>query len=144
MRRKVVYVLKCQQEKYYAGECDEGTVNLYYDLHQRGRNGEFTARYAPVDIELFTVWNLKDILFAYAARYGIDNVRGDQFNQQEFLNAQNDNVIYVLKCESEKYYVGKCLKARLYWRFEEHCIGEGAVFTQIYPPFSIYQRFTLP
>jgi hypothetical protein len=62
----------------HLGECDEGAVNSYYGLHRNGIKGEFTARYAPVDIELFTEWNLTDILFAYALEYGIDNVRGDR------------------------------------------------------------------
>ena len=49
-------------------------------------------------------------------------------------------LIYVLKCEKNKWYVGKTTKS-IRERYDEHINGNGSEFTKINKPIEIYDGF---
>jgi hypothetical protein len=49
-------------------------------------------------------------------------------------------IIYVLKCEKDKYYVGKTNRD-VETRFLEHIEGKSAMWTRLYKPISIHEIF---
>ena len=50
-------------------------------------------------------------------------------------------IIYVLLCEHEKIYVGRCRRDRAYERYNEHKSGRGSSFTQMYPMKDVLEVF---
>jgi len=48
-------------------------------------------------------------------------------------------IVYVLKCESEKYYVGKTTNFKR--RITDHYAGRGSLWTKKYPPTEVLETF---
>jgi hypothetical protein len=78
-----IYVLRCQQGKYYVGK----TTNFArrYDEHVRGLGSEWTKKYPPEDI-MEVVMNIDKYdedkyVWKYMEKYGIENVRGGSYSQ---------------------------------------------------------------
>ncbi len=46
--------------------------------------------------------------------------------------------IYILKCEHDKYYVGKTTRS-VDERYQDHIDGKGSMFTRVYKPLSVYE-----
>jgi hypothetical protein len=76
-----IYVLKCQQNKYYVGKTNNPNVRL--ESHGTSEGSAWTKKYKPVKV-LELIKNCDDYdedkyTKIYMDRYGIDNVRGGSF-----------------------------------------------------------------
>ena len=47
------------------------------------------------------------------------------------------DVLYVLKCQHGKYYVGRCVPRQLHARLMAHRMGRGSKWTQLHPAICI-------
>jgi len=82
-RELKIYVLKCQEGKYYIGK----TYNFMrrYDDHLSGKGAFWTRRYRPIEI-VELVGNVDKFdedkyVWKYMEKYGIENVRGGSYSQ---------------------------------------------------------------
>ena len=79
----VVYVLKCEDDKYYVGK----TYNLSkrYDAHLSGYGAFWTRLYKPIEIveKIYTSdkYDEDKYVWKYMEKYGIENVRGGSYTE---------------------------------------------------------------
>ena len=79
---RTIYVLKCEQNKYYIGQTNR---NLEYRIYEHifGSGSEWTKKYKP--IKIIDIINNCDEMDEdkytkiYMKKYGIDNVRGGAY-----------------------------------------------------------------
>lgn len=89
MREYTVYVLKCQQNKYYVGVTFQPAKRL--KAHNKGKGSLWTSLYKPIEViyeqeigamHYFDAEVYEDYYTYLAiAKYGEDNVRGGHFTQ---------------------------------------------------------------
>jgi len=114
-----IYVLKCEQDKYYVGK----TANIKQRLiqHSSGNGCGWTKKYPPIEaIEIIPDCDGFDEdkhTLINMDRYGIDNVRGGSWSriildpdeieqiQRRIYNAQDR----CFKCGKYGHFIGECL-----------------------------------
>jgi hypothetical protein len=78
-----LYVLKCEEGKYYVGKSYDFTTR--YKKHLAGDGAFWTKRYKPIGLaELLSNVDKYDedkYVWKYMEKYGIDNVRGGSYSQ---------------------------------------------------------------
>ena len=81
-----IYILKLNDNKYYIGKTNR-TVNNRYQEHLDGTGSYWTKKYKPLSvikqIENSSPYDEDRYVKEYMAIYGIDNVRGGSYNQDE-------------------------------------------------------------
>ncbi len=112
-----VYVLKCQQGKYYIGETYNREKRI--NDHFNGSGAEWTQKYKPIRVmEVISADATTENIYTkrYMKMYGIENVRGGAYCQmllpeyqqralkQEFLSEEGR----CYKCGQKGHYVSKC------------------------------------
>lgn len=113
-----LYVIKCEQNKYYIGK--SSNLNNRILEHFQGNGSEWTKKYIPLEI----IQIIKDVdhfdedkyTKIYMAKYGIDNVRGGTYSQI-YLDSN-------IKEHLEKEIYGannKCFKCGKYGHFIKNC-----------------------
>jgi cellular nucleic acid-binding protein len=80
-----IYILRLQGDKFYIGKSDN--VTKRYQQHLTGSGSAWTKKYKPISLEK-TIQNVSSfeedkITKEYMAKYGIDNVRGGSYVQEE-------------------------------------------------------------
>ena len=114
-----IYILKLNDNKYYIGKTNR-TVNNRYQEHLEGTGSYWTKKYKPLSIikqiENSSPYDEDRYVKEYMAIYGIDNVRGGSYNQEEltcetirFLRNElrtSNNECY--KCGSTSHFVSEC------------------------------------
>ena len=114
-----IYILKLNDNKYYIGKTNR-TVNNRYQEHLDGTGSYWTKKYKPLSIikqiENSSPYDEDRYVKEYMAIYGIDNVRGGSYNQEEltcktirFLRNElrtSNNECY--KCGSASHFVSEC------------------------------------
>ncbi len=76
-----IYVLKCQQNKYYVGKTNNPNVRL--ESHGTTEGSAWTKKYKPIKV-MELIKNCDDYdedkyTKMYMDKYGIENVRGGSF-----------------------------------------------------------------
>ena len=114
-----IYILKLNNSKYYVGKTNR-KVNERYQEHLEGIGSFWTKKYKPLSIvkqiENSSPFDEDRYVKEYMAMYGIDNVRGGSYNQEE-LNSEtikflrnelrtSNNECY--KCGSTSHFVSEC------------------------------------
>ena len=82
----IIYVIKCEQEKYYIGSTQR-SMELRYPEHKNGEGSKWTRTYKPISYKILEnncplnklfsrehEWTIK-----YVQRYGFRNVRGGNY-----------------------------------------------------------------
>ena len=114
-----IYILKLNDNKYYIGKTNR-TVKERYQEHLEGIGSFWTKKYNPLSvlkqIENSSPFDEDRYVKEYMAMYGIDNVRGGSYNQEElngetikFLRNElrtSNNECY--KCGSTSHFVSEC------------------------------------
>ena len=114
-----IYILKLNDNKYYIGKTNR-TVKERYQEHLEGIGSFWTKKYNPLSIikqiENSSPFDEDRYVKEYMAIYGIDNVRGGSYNQEElnggtikFLRNElrtSNNECY--KCGSTSHFVSEC------------------------------------
>ena len=114
-----IYILKLNDNKYYIGKTNR-TVKERYQEHSDGIGSFWTKKYKPLSIvkqiENSSPFDEDRYVKEYMAIYGIDNVRGGSYNQEElngetikFLKNElrtSNNECY--KCGSTGHFVSEC------------------------------------
>ena len=114
-----IYILKLNDNKYYIGKTNR-TVKERYQEHSDGIGSFWTKKYKPLSIvkqiENSSPFDEDRYVKEYMAIYGIDNVRGGSYSQEEL----NDETIKFLrnelrtsnnecyKCGSTSHFVSEC------------------------------------
>jgi len=81
-----IYILKCEQDKWYVGK--SANVNKRFEQHVNGKGAKWTELHKPISIEL--TMELKsdthedEVTIEYMEKYGIKNVRGGKYCNVEF------------------------------------------------------------
>ena len=114
-----IYILKLNNNKYYVGKTNR-TVNDRYQEHLDGNGSIWTKKYKPQSIikqiENSSPFDEDRYVKEYMAIYGIENVRGGSYNQEElncdtikFLKNElrtSNNECY--KCGSTSHFASEC------------------------------------
>lgn len=114
-----IYILKLNNNKYYIGKTNR-SVNERYQEHLEGIGSFWTKKYKPLSvvkqIENSSPFDEDRYVKEYMAIYGIENVRGGSYNQEElngdtikFLKNElrtSNNECY--KCGSTSHFVSEC------------------------------------
>jgi hypothetical protein len=122
----VIYVLQCDQQKFYVGRAQIATYRGRIQQHLSGRGSAWTKRYHPqkvvaeyakasLYVNQLSLDEDKWVL-EYMDTYGIDNVRGGQFSNivlsrrqrhaiQTSLNHARDAC---LRCGSPDHFISTC------------------------------------
>ena len=113
-----IYVLKCQQNKYYVGKTNNPTVRL--ECHSNASGSAWTKMYNPIELVALIPdcddYDEDKYTRKYMDKYGIDNVRGGSFvsmklEQSEIdlltkmSNGTNDNCF---KCGKPGHFAKYC------------------------------------
>lgn len=89
-----IYVLQCEDNKYYVGKTDTNKFRI--DTHFDSNGSEFTKKYKPIDIyQIIPECDKYDedkYVKKYMDKYGIDNVRGGTYSRIE-LTTEEKNFI---------------------------------------------------
>tara|TARA_Y100000356_G_C11182440_1_gene247613 strand:+ start:106 stop:852 length:747 start_codon:yes stop_codon:yes gene_type:complete len=97
---KNIYILKLQENKYFVGKTDN--IEYIYHKHLNGTFSEWTKKYKPVLIlEIIEdILNDEDAyVIKYMNKYGIENVRGGSYNDEELSEEVIKNLNNKLKNE---------------------------------------------
>jgi len=89
-----IYVLKCEEEKYYVGKSKNYNIRL--NQHFNGDGSMWTKKYKSISVEYSILTNDSydedKITLQYMEKKGINNVRGGSFTRI-ILNDEQINVI---------------------------------------------------
>ncbi len=115
-----IYILKCQQNKYYVGKT-ENIANRIED-HLFGQGSAWTKKYKPITVEDIKIncdkFDEDKYVLIYMEKYGIDNVRGGTYSTIELSNVQKEYINKQLKaandvcfkCGKGGHFVKRCPK----------------------------------
>ncbi|GAG85505.1 unnamed protein product, partial [marine sediment metagenome] len=135
-KKDKVYVLRLENDKWYIGETDN--LSLELEKHKSRKKNSWTNLYRFIALEeIREDIDLRKVTIEYMKKYGWWNVRGYNFSSQEgekwppeeildqFQYYEEDlnvnPVIYVLKLQNEKWFVGKT--RNLKQKLEDHKKG---------------------
>ena len=114
-----IYILQLNNDKYYVGKTNK-LLNDRYQEHLDGIGSFWTKKYKPLSIikqiENSSPFDEDRYVKEYMSIYGIENVRGGSYNQEE-LNSEtikflrnelrtSNNECY--KCGSTSHFVNEC------------------------------------
>ena len=114
-----IYILQLNNDKYYVGKTNK-QLNDRYQEHLDGIGSFWTKKYKPLSIikqiENSSPFDEDRYVKEYMSIYGIENVRGGSYNQEE-LNSEtikflrnelrtSNNECY--KCGSTSHFVNEC------------------------------------
>src|ERR1043165_4391174 len=114
----VVYVLKCNNEKYYVGKTRRN-VNTRFQEHRDGFGSEWTRKYRPIRIIESSVQATNNFLeltktLEYMEKYGVENVRGGPYCQVDLPEIIKDVINRQLsydscyKCGNRGHFADEC------------------------------------
>ena len=101
-----IYVLKLQKNKWYIGRTENPQFRL--ENHFMGSGSSWTARYPPISVnELIPgcdVFDEDKQVIKYMSQYGIDNVRGGTFANQELDTGQRELLGRMIQGAADRCY----------------------------------------
>jgi len=113
-----IYVLECQQGKYYVGKSAD--VMKRYEQHKDGSGSAWTKKYKPIKMNKIVsdVSHFEEdkVVKEYMLKYGPDNVRGGSYSQV-VLDAATLNLLQkelwgasdkCMKCGKSGHFASKC------------------------------------
>lgn len=113
-----IYVLKCDQEKYYVGKTNKSVIERFGE--HINNPGVWTKKYKPIKIiesfESFSEFDEDTTTLKYMKKYGIDNVRGGTYTQinlpkyqyRTLQNQINHITDRCYRCNKSDHYVNNC------------------------------------
>jgi predicted GIY-YIG superfamily endonuclease len=128
-----VYVLKCDNDKYYVGRTTRD-VEVRFQEHRNGSAGpEWTRLHSPIRI-IKKFENADDYLelnktLEYMKKYGIDKVRGGPYCHVNLLKGQKQSISTLLlsissscyKCSKPGHFSSKCNSFKRYKYYNYRC-----------------------
>lgn len=123
MPSTTIYVLECENDKYYVGAHkgkDGEELGEIMELHKLGKGSTWTYLYRPLYIidliENADAFDLDKTVKKYMAMYGIDNVRGGSYfyntlpkNEYIFLQKEIDTATErCYNCGEQGHYRNSC------------------------------------
>lgn len=92
---KILFIIKCQQDKFYLG-LSESFQSIFYRHLDNMDNIPWLNLYKPIKLvyikHFFNEEMLNSCVIHYMYKYGIENIRGGKYNNI-FLNLQQYNEI---------------------------------------------------
>ena len=89
-----IYVLQCEEDKYYVGKTDTNKFRI--DTHFDSNGSEFTKKYKPIDIyQIIPECDKYDedkYVKKYMDKYGIDNVRGGSYSRLKLTDDEKKHI----------------------------------------------------
>ena len=113
-----IYILKCENDKWYIGRSNNPTVRIRKHFEKYG--SAWTSLHNPIEVENIIdncdYYDEDKITKQYMEKYGIDNVRGGSYcqleitpQQREFINKEINNVKDVcFNCGEGGHFISRC------------------------------------
>lgn len=118
-----IYVLQCEDSKYYIDKSQNANARILYHFSDQG--SAWTKKYKPVKI-VETINNCDKFdedkyVLIYMEKYGIDNVRGGVYSQIKLSEEQITSIKTNLtgandlcfKCKQKGHYAKQCKKSMI-------------------------------
>ena len=87
----LLFIIKCQQEKYYLG-LSNSFVSIFFKHYENHNNVSWLNIYKPIQIvhieHFFNLNKLNNCVIYYMFVYGIENVRGGSYSNINLSNEQ--------------------------------------------------------
>ena len=102
----IIYILQCQNGKYYVGKTDDLATRL--QKHFEGHGSIWTQRYRPIRVvntySCYTSFDEDKFTKIYMKKYGIQNVRGGSYTQMKISSTQKHILQHEIKGASNACY----------------------------------------
>jgi len=89
-----IYILKCEDDKYYVGKTCK--ISERIEDHLFGEGSSWTKRYKPITVEDIKIncdkYDEDKFVLIYMEKYGIDNVRGGTYSSIELSEIQKEYI----------------------------------------------------
>lgn len=113
-----IYILNCEENKYYIGKTDNLSKRL--QEHFKGDGSSWTSKYKPLGVvevkKSFNKYDEDKYVLNYMEKYGIKNVRGGSYSTIDLTNKQKkylerqiasaNNLCY--RCGRKGHFIKKC------------------------------------
>jgi len=145
-----IFIIKLQKNKYYIGK----TTKPNFDIkkHFNADDLDWTIKYKPLELVEF-ITNChedseNDYIFKYISKYGLNNVRGGEFNsckinisEKDFFEEMfNDKIDKCFICGSDEHTVSECNNEDCFENNEIFCCHICNEEFQIFNDLLMHQR----
>ncbi len=105
-RMETLYVLECEDNKWYVGKTND--VQRRFKQHTEGKGSEWTREYAPIRIaetrQITSVHDENNVTKDLMKKYGIDNVRGGAYASIDLPDETEDMIRHELRAANDSCY----------------------------------------
>lgn len=131
--RYVVYIILCEENKYYVGRCESMRLNARFAEHSDGRGCAWTSRYKAIRLEHVSVSTDpldEDRKVLEVMRvFGINNVRGGSYSScvldrisLESLRRQLRHAAGLcINCGSQNHWAAGCSRHQIHHHTHHQC-----------------------
>lgn len=137
---QTIYVLQCQNGKYYVGRTSD--INTRLNQHFNGNGSAWTSMHKPIRV-IETIPNCDQFdedpyVLRYMNKYGTDNVRGGSYSQIQLDDKQKSSISRQLNNAGDRCFT--CGQAGHFSRDCPQNYGKKKVF-QTQPSNGLWQSF---
>lgn len=114
-----IYILKCQEEKYYVGKSTN--INKRLKQHFKNKGSMWTRLYKPLQIYEIRRncddFDEEKITLQYMKKFGINNVRGGSYTRLHLSKYELNHLIRLIRSSEDR-----CFVCGSQDHFAKHCI----------------------
>ncbi len=116
-----LYILQLEDGKWYIGKTDN--IQKRFEQHKNGYGSAWTRLYKPIKISetrpIISIHDENNVTKDCMKIYGIDNVRGGSYTQEELEEYQYECLKYEIRCISDC-----CFKCGRSGHFSKNCMED--------------------
>jgi hypothetical protein len=108
---QLLFVIRCQEEKYYLG-LSNNFVSIFFKHLENLENVDWMNIYKPIELvhieQFFDIEMLNCCVLRYMDYYGIENVRGGHYSNTVLNFEQYDEIMCQINNDFKTFHKVKC------------------------------------